>query len=204
PFAPARDLATDIPQSVAAVDLGDGQVSLVVGNEVPPHPGPFNVTVFRGNGDGTFRQGQTFALADRPAALRVGDFNGDGNPDVLVEQILFIDVTVTSVTVLLGNGDGTFQAPISQVLGQTLFDLAVGAFNGDGKLDFATAGFDFTGTVHVFPGNGDGTFGSPGVFPGGRSNNFGVATGDFNGDGRPDLVAANTNSNTVGVLLNTS
>jgi hypothetical protein len=203
-FQPAQDIATGIPGPLAAVDLGNGQVDLVVGNEVPPHPGPFNVTVFQGNGDGTFRQGQTIALAARPEALRVGDFNGDGNPDVIVKQILFGDGTVTSETVLLGNGDGTFQAPISQVLGQALFDLAVADFNGDGKLDFATGGFSFSGTVDVFPGNGDGTFGSPGVFQSGRSPNFGVATGDFNGDGRPDLVAANTNSNTVGVLLNTS
>jgi hypothetical protein len=203
-FQPAQDIATGIPQSLAAADLGDGQVDLVVGNEVPPRPGPFNVTVFQGNGDGTFRQGQTFDLAQRPVGLRVGDFNGDGNPDVIVEQLFSSDGTVVSESVLLGNGDGTFQAPISQVLGQSLSDLAVADYNGDGKLDFATGGFDLTGTVHVFPGNGDGTFGSPGVFQSGRGGNVGVAAGDFNGDGRPDLVAANLSGNIVGVLLNTS
>src|SRR5262249_36260327 len=73
--------------------------------------------------------------------------------------------------------------------------------NGDGTPAFAVAGVP--GAV-VFSGNGDGTFGFLGQFPSGGANPFGIATGDFNGDGLPDLVVANTFSNTVGVLLNTS
>ena len=74
----------------------------------------------------------------------------------------------------------------------------VGDFNGDGKLDFAQAG----GGATVFPGNGDGTFGTPRYINTGGVGSFGLASGDFNGDGRPDLAVANTFSNTVGVLLN--
>jgi hypothetical protein len=210
-FQPAQDIATgDIPGDLAAVDLGNGQVDLVVTTMVFQSPARASVTVFLGNGDGTFQQGQTiFSIAAPPQtsvglALSVGDFNGDGNPDVFVDQTISSDGSVTSESVLLGNGDGTFQAPISQFLG----GLAVGDFNGDGKLDVATGGFSFFGIVSVSPGNGDGTFGSPSVFPSGsRGINLDVATGDFNGDGRPDLAVANFSSNSVGnvgVLLNTS
>src|SRR5262249_41228784 len=90
--------------------------------------------------------------------------------------------------------------PISQFAGGGLIGLAVGDFNGDGKLDFATANGIGSG-VDVFTGNGDGTFAGPKNIPD-SFNNFGLATGDFNGDGRPDLAVANTFGNSVGVLLN--
>jgi hypothetical protein len=194
-----------LPLSVAAVDLGNGQVDLVVANHDSS-----NVSVLVGNGDGTFQPARNidvtihaFGLDSHPLTLRVGDFNGDGKPDLLISQFVGFDAGESFVTVLPGNGDGTFQAPISQDTGFGLIGLAVGDFNGDGKLDFATAGSPVSGVL-VFSGNGDGTFVSSGVFPSGGANPFGVATGDFNGDGRPDLVVVNTFSNTVGVLLNTS
>jgi hypothetical protein len=194
-----------LPLSVAAADLGNGQIDLVVANHDSS-----NVSVLVGNGDGTFQpaqnidvKAQAFGLDSHPLTLRVGDFNGDGNPDVLISQFAGFDAGESLVTVLPGNGDGTFQAPITQDVGFGLIGLAVGDFNGDGKLDFATAGSPVSG-VFVFSGNGDGTFVSSGLFPSGGADPFGVATGDFDGDGRPDLAVANTFSNSVGVLLNTS
>jgi hypothetical protein len=194
-----------LPLSVAAVDLGNGQIDLVVANHDSS-----NVSVLVGNGDGTFQPAQNidvktqaFGLDSHPITLSVGDFNGDGKPDLLLSQFVGFDAGESFVTVLPGNGDGTFQAPITRDEGFGLFGLAVGDFNGDGKLDFAAAGPNVSAAV-VFSGNGDCTFALLGSFPSGGANPFGVATGDFNGDGLPDLVVVNTFSNTVGVLLNTS
>jgi hypothetical protein len=191
------------PLSVVAADLGNGQVDLVVANHDSS-----DVSVLLGNGDGTFQPAQNIdvnfpasGLDSHPITLAAGDFNGDGNPDLLIEQFVGFDGGESVVTVLPGNGDGTFQAPVTQHAGFGLFGLAVGDFSGDGTPAFAVA---VVPGAEVFSGNGDGTFGFLGQFPSGGSNPFGVATGDFNGDGLPDLVVANTFSNTVGVLLNTS
>jgi hypothetical protein len=194
-----------VPLSVAASDLGNGQVDLVVVNHDSS-----NVSVLLGKGDGTFQparnidvKAQSSLGAVDPVTLRVGDFTGDGKPDLLISQLTNGDVVESFVSVLPGNGDGTFQAPITQDVGFELVGLAVGHFTGTGKLDFAMAQ-PFVGGVDVFPGNGDGTFGAPSLFAGGGADPCGRASGDFNGDGRPDLAVLNTFSNTVGVLLNTS
>jgi hypothetical protein len=194
-----------VPLSVAALDLGNGHVDLVVANHDSS-----NVSVLVGNGDGTFGPAQNIDVKARalgvdahPLTLRVGDFNGDGKPDVLVSQFAGADVGESLVTVLPGNGDGTFQAPITRDVGFGLVGLAVSDFDGDGKLDFATAEA-FGRQVEVFPGNGDGTFGAPGFFASGGASPGAPASADFNGDGRPDLVVPLPFSNAVGVLLNTS
>jgi hypothetical protein len=187
-----------IPVSVAAVDLGNGQVDLVVANLRSN-----NVSVLLGNGDGTFRSGQTIAVANASNVM-VGDFNGDGTPDVVIEEVPPGDAIVTSVEVLFGNGDGTFNPGPTQSLGNSRIGLAVGDFSGDGKQDIAVLNPLAGSRVEVFSGNGDGTFAAPpDVFQTGGVP-FGVAAGDFNGDGRPDLALANSIGNNVGVLLNTS
>ncbi len=105
-----------------------------------------------------------------------------------------------SLSVLLGNGDGTFQAANFGV-GFQPRSVAVGDFNGDGRQDLAVANVSFH-SVGLFLGNGDGTFQAPLYFPASSFPGF-VAVGDFNGDGRPDLVVANSIlSNTVSVLIN--
>jgi hypothetical protein len=196
------------PQSVVAVDLGNGQVDLVVANHDSS-----DVSVLLGNGDGTFQPAQnidvktqSFGLDSHPMTLLAADANGDGKPDLLVSQFVGVDAGETFVTVLPGNGDGTFQAPIHTNAGVDRFGLAVADFDGDGKLDFAVEELDnfFPGAADVLLGNGDGTFGDRLVFQTGGDAGFGVAAADFNGDGRPDLAVANTFSNDVRVLLNTS
>jgi uncharacterized repeat protein (TIGR01451 family) len=118
--------------------------------------------------------------------ILVGDFNGDGIPDLLVSGEL---------QVLLGKGDGTFQAPIdSHVIGTT---VAIADWNGDGKLDVIVQ-YSNGGAAVVLLGNGDGTFQQPintGFF------GYYFVSGDFNGDGKADLAMARYGEGRVDVAL---
>ena len=89
-----------------------------------------------------------FTAGYDPLSVAVGDFNGDGVPDLVVANRGF-----NNVSVLLGNGDGTFQTPVAFATGARPQSVAVGDFNGDGKLDLA--GTSDPGVVSVLLGNGD-------------------------------------------------
>ena len=145
----------------------------------------------------SFANSSTPAVGNEPAAVTVGDFNGDGKADLAVAN-----GSSGTVTVLLGNGDGTFTAAAGSpiTVGSRPVSVAVGDFNGDGKADLAVANY-VDNTVTVLLGNGDGTFtaaGSPIVVGNGPES---VVVGDFNGDGKADLAVANNGDNTVTVLL---
>jgi len=174
---------------------GDGIADLAVTSKESG-----TVTILSGSGDGTFTQaaGSAVPAGSEPVALLPGDFNGDGSLDLAVAN--FGDGTVT---VLLGNGDGTFtEAAGSPVtVGTQPGSVAMEDFNGDGIPDLAVANFG-DGTVTILLGTGDGTFteaaGSPvsaGITP------YSVAAGDFNGDGIPDLAVANGSAYTVTILM---
>jgi hypothetical protein len=172
---------------------GDGILDLAVAN------GSGNsVSVLLGNGDGTFRPARSFAAGNTPWFVAVGDFNGDGRLDLVVAHLGDQHVSVF-VSVLLGNGDGSFQAAHNFAAGFGPAHVAVGDLNGDGKADLVIVG---SMGVHVLLGNGDGTFQTtplsyiPGSYP------LPVAVQDFNRDGRADLVVANNDVNTVSILLN--
>jgi hypothetical protein len=146
------------------------------------------VSVLLGNGDGTFQAARNFAAGIRPYSVAVGDFNGDGTPDLAVAN----DTFSGTVSVLLGNGDGTFQAARNFAAGSYPYSVAVGDFTGDGTLDLAVANDTFSGTVSVLLGNGDGTFQAARNYAAGARPKS-VAVGDFNGDGTLDLAVANIN-----------
>jgi hypothetical protein len=142
----------------------------------------------------TFAAGVGYAAGVELHSVSVGDFNGDGIPDLALASY-----GSNAVSILLGKGDGTFQNPVNYATGSKPSTVAVGDFNGDGKLDLAVTNQGST-TVGVLLGNGDGTFRTQVTYTTGMAPNT-VAVGDFNGDGKLDLAVANFNSNTVGILL---
>src|SRR5207302_6303930 len=164
----------------------------------PQQPGT-TISVLLGNRDGTFRAALTFAAGSGPYSVAVGDFNGDGRPDLAVANYGSMQQPGTTITVMLGNGDGTFRAATTNTVDRNPSFVVVGDFNGDGKLDLAAANSG-SYTVSVLLGNGNGTFQPALTFAAG-TNPYSVAVGDFNGDGKLDLAAANSGSNDVSVLL---
>jgi len=185
--------------SVAVGDFdGDGNLDLAVASF-----GSSDVNVLRGDGDGTFNAAVSYA-ADAPTSVAVGDFNGDGKLDLVVANIV-TNQGFGNVGVLLGNGDGTFQAAVDYGVGSNPYSVAVGDFNSDGKPDLAVANGGYGNglvSVSVLLGNGDGTFQSAVDYDAGSSPSS-VAVGDFNGDGRLDMAVGDGASGTsmVSVLL---
>ncbi len=181
------------PRAVAVADLNsDGKPDIVTANQ-----GDNSVSVLLGNGDGTFSFGvQQSAPAPnlRPFQVTVADVNGDGIPDIITANR-----SDNSVSVLLGNPDGSFQTKETFAAGRLPISVAVADLNGDGKPDIVTANYGGN-TVSVLLGNGDGTF-QPHIDLVAGSDPYDVKVADLNGDGKPDLVVTNKNDNTVGVLL---
>jgi hypothetical protein len=187
-----------IPIAVAVGDFtGHGILDLVTVNPQNPFSsGSFSVLA--GNGDGTFQTAVTHMLPLSPSSLNaplaVGDFTGNGHLSIAVG-------TFGGVMVVLGNGDGTFQAPVlyaadphSDVSSVLARDLT-----GTGRLDLVTSNFG-TNTVSVLRGNGDGTFGSATNYPVGGSGPETVTAGRFRPGGPLDLVTANKFGDSVNVL----
>jgi hypothetical protein len=162
---------------------GDGKADLAVYSYGSPVNGinP-SWSVYLGNGDGTF-QPVANSLPPGDGSVLVGDFNGDGNLDL-----------VTSSSVLLGNGDGTFQSPVNYGGGAT--SMGAGDFNGDGKLDLAAV---TSGSLNIMFGNGDGTFQRPVSYSAGTSPTYLAAVSDFNGDSRLDVALVSASG--LGVML---
>jgi hypothetical protein len=193
------------PDAVAVGDFnGDGKIDLAVADH-----GLGPISILLGNGDGTFQPAQNYSSgAAYPTALEAGDFNGDGKLDLAVLGYGYYSGTVV---ILQGNGDGTFQRSASYSVPDQDYTLVAGDFNGDGKIDLATAGYDPTSstpssTVSVLLGNGDGTFQPEQGFNVAGVYAQDLATSDFNGDGKPDLAfTAQTNGNAnVTTMLNTT
>ena len=178
------------PYFVTAADLnGDGIEDVIL------TAAPSNVAVFLGVGNGTFQNRTTVSLSNYPNSLAVGDFNGDGKPDIAVAMN-----NAGMLAVLLGNGDGTLQALTYITIGTAIAGLAVADFDGDGKADLVVSLWN-PGAIAVLLGNGDGTFQAPLVSSVGHPYSGRIVVGDFNGDRKPDVAVASQDTGQVVVLL---
>jgi hypothetical protein len=176
--------------TIAAADFnGDGIADLAVVSNAP-FSGPGSVVILLGNGDGTFGEPMSFAAGTSSPSrgLAVGDFNGDGNLDVVATNM----GPSYSLSVLLGNGDGTFQPANVTELGVYPFvpwSVAVADFDEDGRLDVVVGLHSGSHFVSVLLGDGEGGFHPPVTYETGIEAQA-VAVADFNRDGHSDVAVA--------------
>jgi Bacterial type II and III secretion system protein/FG-GAP-like repeat len=135
-----------------------------------------------------------YATGAAPDALASADFNGDGFNDLAVANN-----TDNTVSILLGNGDGTFGAATSVAVGTGPVAIAAADLNADGNADLAVVN-QTDGTVSILLGNGDGTFQAPTTLTTGTQPTA-IAIADFDADGREDLAVTNGGDNTVSIFL---
>lgn len=198
----ADEPSNDVPgQSSALIVTGDfnrdgiadiAEATLPIGDRSRPSL----LTVFMGRKDGTFRRVASHPVVGHdPQSIVVGDFNGDGNPDLIVGD------SDGSVIELLGDGTGNL-APAGEIahLG-SVASIAMGDFNHDGILDLAVSD-SRSSSVTVLLGAGNGSFRSSWSFPlPMKGVVFHIAAADFNGDGITDLAVTNDDDDSYEIML---
>ncbi len=174
----------------------DGKLDIAAGGESFPN---YEVAILLGDGDGTFSADGQYLIGGAPSSITGGYFTSSKTK---------LDLAVVGLDVLLGNGNGAFQRPVPYVSNTLPSWVVAQDVDGDGKVDLVTSDVGSykarPAGVSVYKGNGDGTF-QNGVFyhVGSDEGGWYVAAGDFNGDGKPDLVVVNQVNSILTTLLNT-
>ena len=184
------------PRAIITAKLNaDAILDLAVSNETSN-----NVSILIGSGTGTFGAATNFNVGTNPRSITYADFNGDLNQDLATAN------ASNNISVLLGTGTGSFGAATNFVAGIIPYSITNADFNNDGKIDLAVANLssDNYNGVSVFMGTGTGSFSPAKNFQSTiwtvAPNPDAIVSGDFNTDGKPDLVVANYLYNTFSIL----
>jgi gliding motility-associated-like protein len=208
-FAPKITFSTSgNPWSIAIGDLdGDGKPDLAATNV-----NGNTITVLRNTstiGSISFTTGVDFATLSNPNSIAISDLDGDGKPDIVVACFTGNGISVLRNTSVSGSLSGSSFAAHVDLATDSVFAVAIGDLDGDGKPDLAVTNFR-SNTVSVWRNtttvgsiNNVNSFAPPVNFVTGNKPEY-VAIGDLDGDGKPDLAVTNNSDNTVSVLRNTS
>ena len=185
--------------AAASTDLNeDGKLDLLL--LTPDFGSGATLAILLGNGNGTFQAPTTYSVPIAPY-LVLGDFNGDGKPDVAIAGGLSGGV----LSILINNGNGTFNSPTNYSIPGNVQALAAADLNGDGKLDLVVPSGGASAAIYALLGNGDGTFGTPIEYTSNLLSIDGtsITVADFNRDGKPDLALTDTEnaSNAVAIIF---
>lgn len=183
-------------EAIRAADFNsDGKMDLAGITKANQLGGRDSVSIYVGQGDGAFAAPVSYPAGPGANSIAIADFNGDGNPDIVIaNQGIFGDTTAQNIEFLLGKGDGAFSiGTYIPLIGLYPTTVVAADFNGDGRLDIAVSLESAPGgqfAVAVLLGNGDGTFQLPVLYP---YSAVKLLVGDFNGDKIPDLCLMDDN-----------
>ena len=185
------------PAGITSADFNnDGHLDLAVGNYLEG-----TTSILLGTGSGTFSTQITLSntnSSSQPGAIEAADVNNDNNVDLIV-----VNTGVGIITIFLGDGSGDFSqiATYSTPIFISSSGIVIADLNSDSKPDFAVTN-DFTSSIFVYLGNGDGTFTlTYTLSTGSNSQPSGLVTGYFNTDSYLDFAVGNGGTNNVGIFF---